>query len=130
VRQIRDGVRFARLHLPRGVLTDVLRDRAGQPTPTGTTLPPGGSPVALLCHVIEHEALGMGMVVKGLKLGQPTVLVNFGLIGPTTPRWAGVVLLAAFVAALVYLVGTPRGQEVLRSHEVDEVREERQSPHC
>jgi hypothetical protein len=33
-------------------------------------LPPGGGTVALLCPVIEHEALGMGMVVKGLKLGQ------------------------------------------------------------
>jgi hypothetical protein len=52
------------------VLVDVLRDVAGQNTPTGATLPPGRSTVALLCPVIEHEAPGMGMVVKGLKLRQ------------------------------------------------------------
>src|SRR5205085_2493945 len=55
--------------LPRGVLVDVLRDVAGQLTPTGATLPPRGSILALLCHDIEHEALGIGMIVKGLKLG-------------------------------------------------------------
>jgi hypothetical protein len=54
--------------LPRGVLVDVLRDFAGQLTPTGATLPPSGRILALLCQVIEHEALGIGMIVKGLKL--------------------------------------------------------------
>src|SRR2546423_13103541 len=58
----------AHLLLPRGVLVDVLRDLAGQRTPTGATLPPRGSILALLCQVIEHEALGIGMIVKGLKL--------------------------------------------------------------
>src|SRR5205085_9375023 len=62
------SARRAHLLLPRGVLGDVLRDFAGQLTPTGTTLPPGSSTLALLCQVIEHEALGIGMIVKGMKL--------------------------------------------------------------
>src|SRR5437868_12613717 len=58
----------AHLLLPRGVLVDVLRDFAGQRTSTGATLPPCSSTLALLCQGIEHEALGIGMIVKGLKL--------------------------------------------------------------
>jgi hypothetical protein len=59
------------------VLVDVLRDFAGQFTPTGATLPPGGGTVILLCPVIEHEPLGMGMIVKGLKLRQPSFNLHY-----------------------------------------------------
>src|SRR5437763_7447182 len=62
------SARRAHLLLPRGVLVDVLREFAGQLTPTGATLPPASSTLALLCQVIEHEALGIGMIVKGMKL--------------------------------------------------------------
>src|SRR5205823_467255 len=64
------SARRALLLLPRSVLVDVLRDLAWQRTTTGATLPPGGSTVALLCPVIEHEALCIGMIVKGMKLRQ------------------------------------------------------------
>jgi hypothetical protein len=66
--------------LPRGVLVDGLRDLTGQLTPTGATLPSGGSTVDLLCPVIEHEPLGMGMKVKGLKLCQPSFNLHYAHI--------------------------------------------------
>src|SRR5437764_10947624 len=74
------SARRAHLLLPRGVLVDVLGDFAGQLTPTGATLPPGGSTLALLCPVIEHELLGMGMIVKGLKLRQPGFNLHYACI--------------------------------------------------
>jgi cation:H+ antiporter len=46
------------------------------------------------------------------------------VLGPVTPRWSGAPLLVAFVAAIVYLVRASRGQQFLRSHEVDEAQEE------
>src|SRR5205085_11427004 len=56
--------------LPRGVLVDVLRDRAWQITTTGATLPSGGSTRTPLRPVIEHEELRMGMVVKRMNQRQ------------------------------------------------------------
>jgi Ca2+/Na+ antiporter len=81
-------------------------------------------------------ALGLGALLFPLEVRLPrpvllvlaatAVLAGFGLISSATPRWVDVVLLAAFVA-LVYLVWAERGQEMLRSHEVDEAQEERHS---
>jgi hypothetical protein len=62
------------------VLVDGLRDLTGQLTPTGATLPSGGSTVDLLCPLIEHEPLGMGMKVKGLKLCQPSFNLHYAHI--------------------------------------------------
>src|SRR5947209_10066037 len=56
--------------LPRGVLVDVLRDRAWQITTTGATLPSGGSTRTPLRPVIEQEELRMGMVVKRMNQRQ------------------------------------------------------------
>jgi hypothetical protein len=72
--------RRARVPLPRGVLVDVLRHLAGQLSPTGATMPSGGRSVVLLCPVIEHELLGMGMKVKGLKLRQPSFNLHYARI--------------------------------------------------
>jgi cation:H+ antiporter len=55
------------------------------------------------------------------------VLAGLALLGRSTPRWAGIPLLAAFIAAMVYLVRASRGQQFLRSREVEEAREERRS---
>jgi hypothetical protein len=62
------------------VLVDVLRDLVGQLTPTGATLPSGSSTAVLLCPVIEHEPLGIGMIVKGLKLRQPCFNLHYAHI--------------------------------------------------
>ncbi len=83
-------------------------------------------------------ALGLGALLfpldvrlpRGFLLvfGASPVLAGLGLLRHVTPRWAGLVLLAAFGAAIVYLVRASRGQEFLRSHEVEEAQEERRSP--
>jgi cation:H+ antiporter len=92
-----------------------------------------GGAIFLVCI-----ALGLGALFFPLDVRLPRpflvvfaaspVLAGVGLLGPVTPRWGGALLLAAFVAALGYLVRASRGQQFLRSHEVDEAAEERRSP--
>jgi cation:H+ antiporter len=51
------------------------------------------------------------------------VLCGLTLLGPVTPRWAGVILLLAFVGAMVYLVRASHHQQFLLSKEVAESQE-------
>lgn len=80
-------------------------------------------------------ALGLSAVLFPLEVRLPRgillvfalspVLAGLALIGATTPRWAGALLLLAFAGALVYLVRATRGRNVLLSDEVAESLEER-----
>lgn len=91
-----------------------------------------GGAIFLVC-----VALGLGALLFPLDVRLPRgfllvfaaspVLAGLGLIGSVTPRWTGIVLLASFIAAIVYLVRASRGQEFPRSHEVDEAQEEQRS---
>lgn len=79
-------------------------------------------------------ALGLGGVIAPLEARLPRpflligaaapVLAGLALIGSTTSRLAGVVLLLAFAGAMAYLVAASRGQTLLRSEEVEEAEEE------
>src|ERR1700694_163539 len=56
------------------------------------------------------------------------VLVSgIGLIGTTTPRWSGVVLLIIFAAAMVYVVRASRHHRFLESGEIREAEERKRS---
>jgi cation:H+ antiporter len=82
-------------------------------------------------------ALGLGALLFPLQVRLPRgfllvfaaspLVAGLGLLGPLTPRWAGGLLLMAFPVALGYLVWASRGQQFLRSHEVDEAAEEEHS---
>jgi cation:H+ antiporter len=92
-----------------------------------------GGAIFLVC-----VALGVGALLFPLEAQLPRgviivfaaspVLVGLGLIAPRTPRWAGLVLLLAFVAALVYVVQASRGQNFLTSAEIEEARSEQRRP--
>jgi cation:H+ antiporter len=68
-------------------------------------------------------ALGLGVLVAPLEIKLPApmpwlvpgaaVLAGLPLAGTTTPRWAGVLLLAAFVLAVVYLVSAGKDRELM-----------------
>src|SRR5215212_2223097 len=87
-----------------------------------------GGAIFLIC-----VALGLGALLYPLRVTLPRgflilmavcpVLVGVGLIGGSTSRPAGVVLLVAFVAAILYLVRTSRDHAFLESEEVKEAEE-------
>src|SRR5215218_10652253 len=91
-----------------------------------------GGAIFLVC-----VALGLGALLYPLRVTLPRgflilmafcpVLVGLGLIGGSTSRLAGVVLLVAFVAAIVYLVHASRDHAFLESEEVKEAEEEPRS---
>lgn len=82
-------------------------------------------------------ALGLGAVLFPLKVTLPRgillllaaapVLAGVALIGGTTSRTAGVVLLAAFAASIWYLVRASKNHHFL-GEEADEIREETAQP--
>ena len=82
-------------------------------------------------------ALGLGAVLYPLRVNLPRgflvlmaacpVVVGVGLLGGRTSPLAGVFLLAAFVAALVYLVRASRGHGFVESGEVREGLQKRRS---
>src|SRR5215212_4663352 len=88
-----------------------------------------GGAIFLVC-----VALGLGALLYPLRVTLPRgflllmafcpVLVGLGLIGGRMSRPAGVVLLVAFVAAIVYLVRASRDHAFLESEEVKEAEEE------
>ena len=91
-----------------------------------------GGAIFLVC-----VALGLGALLYPLRVTLPRgflvlmaicpLLVGVGLIGGRTSRPAGVVLLVAFVAAIVYLVHASRDHAFLESEEVKEAEEEPRS---
>ncbi len=95
----------------------------------GTVL---GGAIFLVC-----VALGLGAVLYPLRVRLPRGLlvlmaacplaVGIGLIGGTTGRLSGVVLLAAFALAIAYLVVASRHHSFLESEEVQEAEEKRRS---
>jgi cation:H+ antiporter len=82
-------------------------------------------------------ALGLGAVLFPLKVALPRpillllaaapVLAGVALIGGTTSRAAGVVLLAAFAASMWYLVRASKNHDFL-GEEADEIRDETAKP--
>ncbi len=90
-----------------------------------------GGAIFLVC-----VALGLGALMFPLEVRLPRgflivfaaspVLVGLGLIAPVTPRWVGVVLLAAFIVAISYLVYASRHKQFLGSEEITEGQERHQ----
>jgi cation:H+ antiporter len=84
-----------------------------------------GGAIFLVC-----VALGLAALLFPLEVHLPrSVLVIFAaspllagltLLGASTPRWAGVLLLLAFVGAMIYLVRVSRNRQFLLSKEVAE----------
>lgn len=91
-----------------------------------------GGAIFLVC-----VALGLGAVLYPLRVRLPRgflvlmvacpLVVGVGLLGGTTSRLAGAVLLAAFVLAVAYLVVASRNHRFLESEEVREAEEKRRS---
>jgi len=91
-----------------------------------------GGAIFLVC-----VALGLGALLYPLRVTLPRgflvlmaicpVLVGAGLIGGRTSRPAGVVLLVAFAAAILYLLRASRDHTFLESEEVKEAQEELRS---
>ncbi len=91
-----------------------------------------GGTIFVLC-----VALGMAAILFPLEVRLPRgvlvlfaaspLLAGLALLGASTPRWAGALLLLAFVGAVGYLVRASRHYQFLVSHEVEEARE-RQRP--
>jgi len=87
----------------------------------------GGS-IFLVC-----VALGLGAMIAPLRVRLPRgVLVLFAaapvvaglpLLGDTTPRWTGALLLLAFVVGLAYVVRVSRHHVFMESDEVEEATE-------
>ena len=87
-----------------------------------------GGAIFLIC-----VALGLAALLFPLKVQLPRgvlvifavspVLAGLTLLGTTTPRWAGAILLLAFAAAMVYLVQISRHRQFLLSKEVAESQE-------
>ncbi len=104
----------------------------------------GGSSVVALGTVFGGAifvvciALGLGALIYPLRVRLPRgflvlmascpVLVGLGLLGGKTSRLAGVVLLLAFAAALVYLILASRRRTLLGSEEVREASEKQFTP--
>jgi cation:H+ antiporter len=99
--------------------------RGAAPVALGTVF---GGAIFLIC-----VALGLASLLFPLEVHLPHgVLVIFAaspllagltLLGPVTPRWAGVILLLVFVGAMVYLVRVSRNRQFLLSKEVAESQE-------
>ncbi len=78
-------------------------------------------------------ALGLGALLFPLKVTIPKsvlllfavtpIVAGLALLTPITPRWAGAILLLAFVAAMIYLVRTSRTHKFLDDDEVEEAME-------
>jgi len=91
-----------------------------------------GGAIFLVC-----VALGLGAMLYPLRVDLPRgflflmavcpVLVGVGIVGARTSRLAGIVLLAAFFAAILYLVRTSRDHAFLESVEVREAEGKRYS---
>jgi cation:H+ antiporter len=91
-----------------------------------------GGAVFLVC-----VALGVGALLYPLEVRLPRgvlavfalspVLVGIGIVDPVTPRWAGIILLLAFVGAIGYLIVASRRHRFLHSEEVEEAAEKRRS---
>jgi cation:H+ antiporter len=91
-----------------------------------------GGAIFLVC-----VALGLGAMLYPLRVDLPRgflilmavcpLLVGVGLVGARTSRLAGIVLIAAFFAAIIYLVRTSRDHAFLESEEVREAEEKRYS---
>lgn len=87
-----------------------------------------GGAIFLVC-----VALGLASVLFPLEVHLPRsiltvfaaspLLAGLALLGESTPRWAGVILLLAFVGAMAYLVRISRHRQVLLSKEVAESQE-------
>lgn len=83
-------------------------------------------------------ALGLGAIIAPLEVTLPRpflligalapVLTGLALIGGTTPRLAGAVLLLGFAAAMAYLVVASREHPLMESEEVEEAEKERRGP--
>ena len=83
-------------------------------------------------------ALGAGAMIVPLRVRVPRrvlalfaltpLLAGLPLIAPTTPRWTGAVLLAAFAAALSYVVWASRRHRFIESAEVAEASREQRRP--
>jgi cation:H+ antiporter len=107
-------------------LAAALGGGGGAPIALGTVF---GGATFLIC-----VALGLGAVLYPMTIRLPAgflavlaiapVLPGLALLGLPFGRLAGVVLLAAFAAALLYLVVASRGQTFLESEEVREAAEE------
>jgi cation:H+ antiporter len=91
-----------------------------------------GGAIFLVCI-----ALGLAALLYPLEVHLPRgflilfaaspVLCGLTFLGPVTPRWAGVILLLAFVGAMIYLVRASRHQQILLSEEVEESQEKQRS---
>ena len=88
-----------------------------------------GGAIFLVC-----VALGLGAMIVPLRVRLPRgvlvvfaltpVLAGLPLLGDTTPRWTGAVLLLAFAAVLVYVVRVSRHHVFMESEEVHEAKQE------
>lgn len=103
--------------------------RGVAPVALGTVF---GGAIFLVC-----VALGLAALLFPLKVRLPRgflaifaaspVLAGLPLLAPLTPRWTGVLLLLAFVGAMVYLIRASRHQQFLLSKEVAESQEKQPS---
>jgi cation:H+ antiporter len=87
-----------------------------------------GGAIFLVCVALGLAAVFFPLEVKLprpilLIFGASPVLVGVGLVGPVTPRWAGLVLLLAFGGAMAYLVIISRHQFFMDDDEVEEALE-------
>lgn len=84
---------------------------------------------------LVYVALGLGALLYPLEVRLPRgvlavfalspVVAGLGILAPVTPRWAGVLFLVAFVAAIGYFVAASRRHRFLESEEVEEAAERR-----
>jgi len=91
-----------------------------------------GGAIFLVC-----VALGLAALLFPLKVRLPRgvlalfavspLLAGLTLLAPVTPRWTGVILLLAFVGAMVYLIRISRHRQFLLSKEVAESQEKQYS---
>jgi len=99
--------------------------REAAPVALGTVF---GGAIFLVCVALGLAALLFPLEVHlprgflALFAGSP-LLAGLTLLAPVTPRWAGVILLLAFVGAMVYLVQMSRHRQFLLSKEVAESQE-------
>ncbi len=91
-----------------------------------------GGAIVLLCWALGAGALIVPLrvrVPRGVVLLVPAAALLAGLpiLFPLTPRWAGLVLLAAFGLAVVYVVRASRDHPFVDDAELREAREERRT---
>ncbi len=87
-----------------------------------------GGAIFLVC-----VALGLGSLFFPLKVNLPRgilllfavspLLPGLALFTPVMPRWCGVILLLAFLAAMAYLLRSSRGRNFIDADEVEEAQE-------